>query len=168
MKAGIQTSGLRLVFLDSGVRRNDDFGLCNRSYEYASVFAKQCVIIGWTCGLYSKEYLANLQAKGMDLPAPDFGSWLLVTCIGKVKHENDKNDPNKFYARVGFDYKLVNPVRRHVVTLCKQGRLSTTGRQRAVFRTCTRVRLFCRARSPVGYRRRSRPAVDCLPFAEMC
>jgi hypothetical protein len=43
----------------------------------------------------------------VDLPTPDFGTWLLVTCIGKVKHENDKNDPNKFYARIGFDYKPV-------------------------------------------------------------
>jgi len=77
-------------------------------YEYSSVFAKQCAIIGWACGLYSKEYLANLQAKGVDLPIPDFGTWLHISCIGKVKHENDKNDPNKFYARIGFDYKPVD------------------------------------------------------------
>jgi hypothetical protein len=44
----------------------------------------------------------------VDLPIPDFGTWLHISCIGKVKHENDKNDSNKFYARIGFDYKPVD------------------------------------------------------------
>ena len=43
-----------------------------------------------------------------------------------------------------------------------------TRRQCAAHRTCTRICLFCRACSPVGYRRRSRPVDDCLPFAETC
>jgi hypothetical protein len=90
-------------------------------YVYASVFAKQCAIIGWACGLYSKEYLADLQAKGADLPIPDFGTWLLTTCIGKVRHETDKDDPKKSYARIGFDYKPVSheSVKIHGIVLDK-------------------------------------------------
>ena len=74
-------------------------------FEYSSAFVKQSALIGWACGLYSKEYLANLQANEEDLPMPDFGAWLLATCIGKVKYEKDKNDPNKSYVRLGFSYK---------------------------------------------------------------
>ena len=77
-------------------------------YVYSSVFAKQCATIGWACGILSKEYLAQLQRKGGDLPTPDFASWVGATCVGKVKHEKDQNDPSKYYARIGFDYKAVN------------------------------------------------------------
>jgi len=77
-------------------------------YEYSSVYMKQIAIIGWACGIYSKEYLKSLQTKGADLPMPDFQTWLYTSCIGKVKHENDRTDPNKFYAKIGFDYKPVD------------------------------------------------------------
>ena len=48
------------------------------------------------------------------------------------------------------------------LSLCK-GRLPTAGRQRAVLRTGSRTRHASRFPVPVGYRRRNRPAVSCLP-----
>ena len=89
---------------------NDERGkyIYESYYEYSSVFGKQCATIGWACGIFSKEYLAQLQKKGMNLPTPDFSSWVGATCIGRVKLEKDQNDPNKFYAKFGFEYKPVD------------------------------------------------------------
>jgi hypothetical protein len=70
---------------------------------------KQIATLGWACGIYSKEYLKSLQAKGVDLPMPDLHTWLYCSCIGKVKHEQDQQDASKIYARIGmYDYKPVD------------------------------------------------------------
>ena len=74
-------------------------------YPHSSVFFKQVAGLGWALGIHTKEYLKSLQANGEDLPMPEFESWLYKTCIGKVFHEDDPNDPSKFYAKIGFNYK---------------------------------------------------------------
>ena len=73
-------------------------------YEYSSVFFKQVALIGWALGKYSPEYLKALQAKGADLPKPDFEEWIGHSCLIKVKHRVDQNDPEKKYTEIGFDY----------------------------------------------------------------
>ena len=73
-------------------------------YEYTSVFFQQVALIGCAFGKYSPEYLKKLQAEGKDLPKPDFEEWVGCSCLVKVTHKPDQNDPNKIYARIGFDY----------------------------------------------------------------
>jgi len=77
-------------------------------YAYSSVFVKQIATIGVALGIYTKDYLKTLKEKGADLPMPDFESWFGASCLVKVKHEKDRNDPKKIYARIGFDYVPVN------------------------------------------------------------
>ena len=77
-------------------------------FQHTQVFWKLTAILGVALGIYSKDYLKALQDKGEDLPMPEFDSWVGATCIGRVKHEPDKNDPNKVYGKVGFDFQSVD------------------------------------------------------------
>jgi hypothetical protein len=78
-------------------------------FSYSSIFAKQIATLGYACGIYARAYLKSLQAKDEDLPMPDLHTWLYVSCIARVKHEADTNEPTKVYARLAlYDQKPVN------------------------------------------------------------
>ena len=79
-------------------------------YMYSNVFFQQVALIGWSLGVYSPEYLQALQAQNDDLPMPDFEDWIGRSCLIKVRHKKDQDDPNKVYTAIGFDYTTFDSV----------------------------------------------------------
>jgi len=96
-------------------------------FEYSSIFAKQMATLGWACGIYTKEQLKALQAKGENLPTPDLHTWLYVSCIARVKHEADQDDATKVYARLAlYEQKPVDaPIVKEIGIVLDEASLSS-------------------------------------------